>query len=75
LVLHNLEQLDEDNNDAVRLLKAAVNAKDWRLCRELIRFLRSIDETGAVLRIALSQARIVDTGQYPDISINEPSSG
>jgi hypothetical protein len=75
LVLHNLEQLDQDNNDAVRLLKAAVSAKDWRLCRELLRFLRSIDETGAVLRSALSQANIIDSDQLPDLILNGASEG
>jgi hypothetical protein len=59
LVLHNLEQLDEDNNDAVRLLKSAVEGKDWQLCRELLRFLHSIDDTGAALRNALSKTGVV----------------
>ncbi|KAF9455011.1 RIC1-domain-containing protein [Macrolepiota fuliginosa MF-IS2] len=55
LVLHNLEQLDENNHDAVRLLKAAVEQKEWQLCRQLLRFLHSIDESGTALRNALSQ--------------------
>lgn len=59
LVLHNLEQLDENNGDAVRLLKNAVAGKDWQLCRELLRFLHSIDDTGAALRNALSQTDLV----------------
>jgi hypothetical protein len=59
-VLHNLEQLDEHNVDAIRLLKAAVDAKEWQLCRELLRFLHSIDDTGAALRVALSQTKVID---------------
>ncbi|KAH7927372.1 RIC1-domain-containing protein [Leucogyrophana mollusca] len=59
LVLHNLEQLDEDNNDAVRLLQSAVDAQDWQLCRELLRFLHSIDDTGKSLKHALTQTSLV----------------
>ncbi|KAL9715951.1 WD40 repeat protein [Leucoagaricus gongylophorus] len=55
LVLHNLEQLDENNHDAVRLLKAAMEQQEWHLCRQLLRFLHSMDETGAALQNALSQ--------------------
>ncbi|KAJ3801158.1 RIC1-domain-containing protein [Lentinula aff. detonsa] len=60
LVLHNLEQLDEKNVDAIRLLKSAMEEKDWQLCRELLRFLRSIDESGTALRDALAQTGLVD---------------
>jgi len=63
LILHNLEQLDEDNADAVRLLKSAVEGKDWQLCRELLRFLHSIDDTGMALRNALSKAGVIS---FPD---------
>jgi hypothetical protein len=59
LVLHNLEQLDENNKDAVRLLNCAVKAQDWQLCRELLRFLHSIDDTGEALRHALSETSLV----------------
>lgn len=55
LVLHNLEQLDENSSEAVRLLANAVDAKEWQLCRELLRFLHSIDDTGRALRNVLSQ--------------------
>ncbi|KAG6866024.1 hypothetical protein C0991_009433 [Blastosporella zonata] len=60
LVLHNLEQLDENNDDAVRLLQSAVDGKDWQLCRELLRFLHSVDDTGAALRHALSKTNVVN---------------
>lgn len=59
LVLHNLEQLDENNYDAVRLLQSAVDGKDWQLCRELLRFLHSVDDTGSALRDALWKTNMV----------------
>ncbi|KZV80378.1 RIC1-domain-containing protein [Exidia glandulosa HHB12029] len=59
LVLHNLEQLDETNDDAIRLLKKAKESRDWDLCRQLLRFLRSIDDSGSSLRSALAGANIV----------------
>ncbi|KAF8272974.1 RIC1-domain-containing protein [Lactarius quietus] len=55
LVLHSLEQLDTGHDDAFRLLRSAVEAKDWQLCRELLRFLHSMDDSGAVLKEALAQ--------------------
>ncbi|KAL6299040.1 RIC1-domain-containing protein [Sparassis latifolia] len=63
LVLHNLDQLDGNsmNGDAARLLKSAVTVKDWQLCREILRFLHSIDETGTALRTALAEAGIIDS--------------
>lgn len=70
LVLHNLEQLDEDSDDAVRLLKSAVEGKDWQLCRELLRFLHSIDDTGAALRNALSKTNVVSFLETPEEPLN-----
>ncbi|PCH33349.1 RIC1-domain-containing protein [Wolfiporia cocos MD-104 SS10] len=71
LVLHNLDQLDADgvDGDAVRLLKSAIGAKDWQLCREILRFLHFIDETGMALRTALAEAHIVE-GTNGTLSIN-----
>ncbi|TFK57640.1 RIC1-domain-containing protein [Heliocybe sulcata] len=63
LVLHTLEQLDESNEDAHRLLKVAIQEEDWQLCRELIRFLRSIDESGSALQDALAKANIESGGE------------
>ncbi|KAJ3856637.1 RIC1-domain-containing protein [Lentinula lateritia] len=60
LVLHNLEQLDEKNVDAIRLLKSAMEEEDWQLCRELLRFLRSIDNSGVALRDALAQTGLME---------------
>lgn len=57
LVLHNLETLEQSSRDTVTIMKAAMNANDWDLCRELVRFLYSIDRSGAVLRYALLEGQ------------------
>ncbi|KAI0336149.1 RIC1-domain-containing protein [Cubamyces sp. BRFM 1775] len=62
LVLHGLEQLDDMNGDAIRLLRSAVAAQDWQLCREILRFLHSIDDTGAALQSALVETQILPAG-------------
>lgn len=53
LVLHTLEQLDEDHHDVVRVLQSAIDGRDWQLCRDLLRFLKSIDESGQALKDAV----------------------
>ncbi|KAK2461688.1 hypothetical protein APHAL10511_006151 [Amanita phalloides] len=60
LVLHSTEQLDENSDNAVRLLKKAVDAKDWQLCRDVLRFLQSIDDSGAVIQHVLSLVGAID---------------
>lgn len=55
LVLHNLQQLDETSSDAVRLLSRAIEVKAWDIAKDLMRFLRSIDEDGNVLNDVLKQ--------------------
>lgn len=62
LVLHNLEQLDENSTEAVTLLKCALEDSDWQLCKELLRFLHSIDETGETLRHAVKELNLVELG-------------
>ncbi|KAI0343994.1 RIC1-domain-containing protein [Trametopsis cervina] len=62
LVLHTLEQLDGEHDDAIRLLRCAIEAKEWQLCRELLRFLRSIDDSGEALRLAVHETGLLDTG-------------
>jgi hypothetical protein len=59
LVLHSLEQLDESNQDAIRLLARAHESQDWQLCHELLRFLHSIDDSGNALRQALTSTNIM----------------
>ncbi|EIW86459.1 RIC1-domain-containing protein [Coniophora puteana RWD-64-598 SS2] len=61
LILHNLQPLDEKNEDAVKLLRLAVQEQEWQLCRELLRFLRSVDDSGKVLQHALRESNLVDT--------------
>ncbi|KAJ7693644.1 RIC1-domain-containing protein [Mycena rosella] len=74
LVLHNLEQLDEKHNDVIRLLESAVSAKDWQLCRELLRFLHSVDDTGTALRSALEQINTHGNGNFHDVLLQEETS-
>ena len=59
-MLHNLEQLDLGHGDAIALLRSAMGAKDWQLCRELLRFLRSVDESGQALRAAIAETGLLD---------------
>ena len=54
-----MEQLDESHGHAARLLSSAVATSDWQLCRELMRFLHSIDDTGAALKHVLSQTNLM----------------
>lgn len=56
LVLHTLRPVGENDEEAHsradaarRLFEAALAVNDVRLCRELLRFLRAADDTGAVL--------------------------
>jgi hypothetical protein len=60
LVLHTLEQLDEDHRDVVRLLRSAIDGKDWQLCKELLRFLKSIDESGKALQDAVEITGLIE---------------
>ncbi|GAA5891765.1 hypothetical protein JCM5296_001855 [Sporobolomyces johnsonii] len=65
LVLHNLEPLEQSSKDTVRLLKAAMEAGEWTLCRELLRFLYSLDRTCLILRTALSESSALPPGYLP----------
>ena len=53
-----MDQLS-DEKDAVTLLKKAIDQEDWQLCKEVIRFLYSIDEEGTALLEALVQTNIL----------------
>ncbi|ORY32121.1 RIC1-domain-containing protein [Naematelia encephala] len=64
LVLHTLEELD-DAKDTIRLLRLAIEAKEYHLCKELLRFLHSIDETGSALRHAIDEVGIVPDSPMP----------
>ncbi|WWC93237.1 hypothetical protein V866_000070 [Kwoniella sp. B9012] len=73
LVLHGM--LDEgveqeggkmDVEDTIRLLKQAIKSKEYHLCKELLRFLHSIDESGSSLRSAIDQVGILPTSSDND---------
>lgn len=57
LVMHTLEEAD-DAQDTVRLLRLAIEQDETQLCKELLRFLRSIDESGEALRRAITEVGI-----------------
>jgi len=64
LVLHTLAGLNSTSSQVVRLLRAAKDDRDWDLCKELVRFLMALDESGATLQEALEQVELTS----PDIS-------
>ncbi|EPQ26600.1 uncharacterized protein PFL1_05921 [Pseudozyma flocculosa PF-1] len=66
LVLHNLEPLEESIAHTVRLLKVSVKMEEWGLCRDLLRFLKSIDDTGHALETAVRGARILEEDRKRD---------
>ncbi|KAL8760464.1 MAG: hypothetical protein Q9184_003362 [Pyrenodesmia sp. 2 TL-2023] len=55
LVLHTFQELETSSEQCTRLLRKAKKAGDWDLCKELARFLMALDESGEILRKALSQ--------------------
>ena len=57
-MLHNLQHLDETSDDATRLLSRAIEVKAWDIAKDLMRFLRSIDEDGSVLSEVLKQVGV-----------------
>ncbi|CAD6885222.1 unnamed protein product [Tilletia laevis] len=59
LVLHTLEPPEESTQFSARLLQRAMERSDWRLCRDLMRFLSSVDEDGQALAMAVEQAGIL----------------
>ncbi|KAG9314607.1 RIC1-domain-containing protein [Chiua virens] len=68
LVLHNLEQREENNKDAIRLLQSAVDARDWQLSHEILRFLHSIDDSGTALRQALVHTNVFERPEQDSVS-------
>ncbi|WWC90379.1 uncharacterized protein L201_005312 [Kwoniella dendrophila CBS 6074] len=73
LVLHSLSDQEEsaengpepvreekfDIDDTIRLLRLAIKAKEFHLCKELLRFLHSIDESGQSLISAINEVGIL----------------
>ncbi|SCZ92024.1 BZ3500_MvSof-1268-A1-R1_Chr5-3g08288 [Microbotryum saponariae] len=62
LVLHNLEPLEQSGKDTVGLLKVCMHRGEWTLCRELLRFLYSLDRTGGILQAALEEGSALPRG-------------
>ena len=58
LVLHTLEQHEQNFENTSRLLKLAYDAHNWDLCKELSRFITATDPTGETLRKTLKEAGI-----------------
>lgn len=58
LVLHTLEQHEQNFENTSRLLKLAYEAQNWDLCKELARFITATDPTGETLRRTLKEAEI-----------------
>ncbi|KAG8764188.1 hypothetical protein FRC11_000042 [Ceratobasidium sp. 423] len=54
IVLHTLNELDQSHEDVIRLLQKAIDGKEWSLCRDVLRFLQSADDTGLALRRAVT---------------------
>lgn len=51
-----MEQLDETYDDAVRLLTRAIEGQEWAIAKDLLRFLRSIDDSGGTLTSVMKRA-------------------
>ena len=65
LVLHNLEAVDASIAHTVRLLRLALDAEDFSLARDLVRFCRSMDEDGDVLRRVADAAGLTQPSAAP----------
>ncbi|CAO3613910.1 unnamed protein product [Cunninghamella echinulata] len=76
IILQTMEPHTTGGKDTIRLLQKAMDVDDYELCKELVRFLSSIDHSGKTLREALVvlQERMVektDTNNSIDDTINE----
>lgn len=58
-MLHTLNELDESQEDVIRLLQRAIDEKEWSLCRDILRFLQSADESGSALRQAVAMSGLL----------------
>jgi hypothetical protein len=52
----------------MRLLSGAQDAGDMRLCRELLRFLRAADDTGAALKEVVEKAGLVSVSAKEEVA-------
>ncbi|CEP10533.1 hypothetical protein [Parasitella parasitica] len=53
IILQTMQPLVVGGKDTIRLLQKAMDENDYELCKELVRFLSSIDSTGKALQEAL----------------------
>ncbi|SAM06352.1 hypothetical protein [Absidia glauca] len=54
IILQTMQPMTTGGKDTIRLLRKAMELDDYELCKELVRFLSSIDHTGKTLHEALS---------------------
>ncbi|PWN18420.1 RIC1-domain-containing protein [Microstroma glucosiphilum] len=64
LVLQTVESLEESIADTARLLALAAQREEWVLCQDLLRYTRSMDESGQALQQVVKQAGILQ--ELPD---------
>ncbi|CAO0800336.1 unnamed protein product [Mucor circinelloides] len=57
IILQTMQPLVVGGKDTIRLLQKAMDENDYELCKELVRFLSSIDNTGKTLQEALSMIK------------------
>ena len=65
LVLHNLESLTESKEHTIRLLTLAKRHGWNNLCRDLLRFTRSLDDDGRALRDVVRRSGLLDKEVEP----------
>ncbi|KAI9489868.1 RIC1-domain-containing protein [Zychaea mexicana] len=53
IILQTMQPLAVGGKDTIRLLQKAMDVEDFELCKELVRFLSSIDNTGKTVQEAL----------------------
>ncbi|CAO1635009.1 unnamed protein product [Sympodiomycopsis kandeliae] len=59
LVLQNLEPYEHSLRDTARLLRLAMQAENWLLCQDLLRYTRSMDEGGSALKEVVDLAGLL----------------
>ena len=71
LILHTLEEADFSSDQCIRLLQMARKAEDYDLCKELVRFLMALDESGQKLQEAMARLEIGMNGSSETASSSE----
>ena len=59
-MLHTLERLSSPSTDTLRVLRRAIDAGEWELCKDLLRFLHSVDGDGRELAAVVRDLGIFD---------------